>query len=258
MSYKNVIYEKEGHLAVITLNRPEYGNAMSAELRDEVDEIWKDVKFDDEVWGVIFTGAGERHFCTGLDVGGPSPIPKKDFAEYVPWPNIPKIWKPIMVAINGVCAGGGFHFLWQSDFAICSENATFLEPHVSIGLLPVREMMGLATRAPLSVVMRMAMMGTAERVTAQQAYMWGFVTEVVPLPKLMPRARELMGKILEQAPLAVGGIKEILHRAYGLEYAHSRAMAFGNLVRPYVDLSEDAQEGMRAFAEKRKPQWTFK
>jgi enoyl-CoA hydratase/carnithine racemase len=255
MTYRHILYEKKGQIAYVTLNRPEVGNAHHGEMGSELTDAWHDANNDKAIRVAILTGAGNRHFTTGGDTGAMArgqPIG--------PFGDIPDdFWKPVILAINGVCAGGGFHFIWQSDFAICSDNATFLEPHVSIGWVPLREMMGLANRAPLSAVLRMAMMGDKERVDARRAYELGIVTEVTTQDKLLPRATELALAICEQAPLAVAAIKEALHRGFVLRYAQREALDYGKLLRETMTHhSADYLEGPRAFAEKRKPRWQGK
>ena len=255
MAYQYILYEKKGQIAYITLNRPDVGNAHHIHMGKELTDAWNDANKDENIRIAILTGAGERHFCVGGDVTGIAQgIPP------VPWGDIPEdFWKPVILAINGVCAGGGWHFLWQSDFAICAEHATFLEPHVSIGYVPLREMMGLANRAPLSVVLRMALMGTKERIDAKRAYELGIVTELVPHAQIMSRATELAEAICEQGPLAVAAIKEVLHRAYELRFAYKEAYDYGNLLREKKTVySEDYIEGPRAFTEGRKPVWKGK
>jgi enoyl-CoA hydratase/carnithine racemase len=232
--YETIRYEKHGAIAVVTLNRPEAGNSHTAKMGQELTAAWNDANDDPVIRVAILTGAGDKFFCAGFR-------------------------KPVMLAINGICAGGGFHFLWQSDFAICAEHATFMEPHVSIGWVPLREMMGLAERAPLGVVFRMAFMGTKERMSAQRAYELGIVTEVVPADRLLERAMEIAGCIAEQAPLAVEATKEILHRAFELRFARRKELDHGILLREAkTHHSEDYREGPRAFAERRKPQWKGK
>ena len=255
MAYQYILYEKKGKIAYVTLNRPEAGNSHHVMMGDELKDAWNDANKDDNIRVAVMTGAGERFFCTGADARAAA----KGIAV-TPWGDIPEdFWKPVILAINGTCAGGGWHFVWQSDFAICSENATFLEPHASIGWVPLREMMGLANRAPLSVVLRMALMGTKERMDAKRAYELGIVTEIVPLDRLMSRATELAEAICEQAPLAVAAIKEVLHRTYELRFAQREAFDYGNLLREEkTHHSEDYLEGPRAFAEGRKPVWKGK
>ena len=255
MDYQYILYEKKGQIAYVTLNRPEAGNSHHAAMGEELTDAWNDANKDGKIRVAILTGAGGKFFCTGADARAASKgIP------VTPWGDIPEdFWKPVILAINGICAGGGFHFLWQSDFAICVDHATFLEPHVSIGWVPLREMMGLADRAPLSVVLRMALMGTKERIDAQRAYDLGIVTEIVTPDQLMPRAIELAEAICEQGPLAVAAIKETLHHAFELRFARREAYDYGHLLREAkTHNTEDFFEGPRAFAEKRKPVWKGK
>ncbi|MBV9329672.1 MAG: enoyl-CoA hydratase/isomerase family protein [Chloroflexi bacterium] len=262
-----VLFERQDAVAVVTLNRPEFGNAVNGQLRDELNAAWQSVQSDPSIRVAVMTGAGERHFSTGADMKWQAELSRDEttvretggnVGTTIQWPDIPKgMWKPVILAVNGVCAGGGWHWMDQCDFAICSEQATFLEPHVSVGWVPVREMMGLAARSiPFGVVMRMALMGTSERMDAQRAYELGIVTEVAPQDRLMSRALEIAQIIAAQAPLAVQGIKEAMHRTYDMEWAHADAIAYADLLRNTIHRGPDSMEGPRAFAERRKPRWT--
>ena len=165
-------------------------------------------------------------------------------------------FKPVICAVNGVVAGGGWHFMWQADFAIASETATFLEPHVGVGWVPLREMLGMALRAPQGPIRRMAYMGAAERMDAQRAYELGIVTEIVPADDLVAHSLEITKTIARQAPLAVQTTKETFQRAFDLRYAWRPLYDHMHEKRIQVDWhSEDGKEGPRAFAEKRKPVW---
>lgn len=260
------LLRREDGVAVVTLNRPEAGNAVNGEMRDALNEIWREVESDDDVRVIVLTGAGARHFCTGADMKWQAQLSRDaeavratmgNVGRTIQWPDIPRTMsKPVILAINGVVAGGGWHYVCQSDFAIAAEHAEFLEPHVSVGWVPVREMLGLATRAPFGEVMRMAMMGTAERMNAARAYQLGIVTELVPAERLLARTLEVAGAISKQAPLAVRAIKELMHRAYSLELAYPELLAHAELLRDVVHRGPDAKEGPRAFAEKRVPRWT--
>ena len=260
-----VLLTRDGATAVVTLNRPEFGNAMNGEMRDALNLIWADLEGDDEVRVVVLTGAGTKHFCTGADMKWQAELSRDDAAvrntkgnvgRTIQWPDLPDtLTKPVILAINGAVAGGGFHYVCQTDFAISADHATFLEPHVSVGWVPIREMLGLATRAPFAVVMRMALMGTSERMDARRAYDLGIVTELVPPERLLPRTLEIAGQIAKQAPLAVRAIKELMHRAYSLEFAKPEVLAHAELLRDMVHRGPDAKEGPQAFAEKRAPRW---
>lgn len=260
MAYETVIYEKRGHIGYITLNRPQALNALSRQLMREMAEVWQDFRDDDDLWIAIVTGAGERAFCSGADVkgmpgraaepwdGGVQPESREPYR-----PGLYNIAKPIICAVNGLCAGGGLDFVTETDIAICSENAEFLDPHVTIGLVSAHEMIQLSKRIPWGVAMRMGLMGRQERMSAQRAYDIGLVTEVVPLPQLLPRATEIAEAILENAPLAVRGTKACIRK--GLDLPLLEAVILGDYIRRDNVGTEDSQEGPRAFAEKRKPVW---
>ena len=259
MTNETVLLEKKEKIAIVTLNRPDAGNAHDGRMGEALDATWAELKKDEDTWVVILTGAGDRHFCTGADMKAASRQSQPGFTGrgVTPWGDVPQdFWKPVIGAINGVVAGGGWHFVWQADFSIAADHPTFLEPHVSVGWVPLREMLGLASRAPLSIVFRMAFMGTRERLSAQRAYELGIVTELVPYERLMPRAIEIAQVICEQAPLAVRTIKEALHRAYDLRFAMREVFEQMDSVRRFVDHeSEDGKEGPRAFAQKRRADW---
>ncbi len=254
MDFKSIIYEKKEGIAFLTINRPEAGNSVDPETEAEIAQAWDDAARDENVRVGIMTGAGKHAFCTGMDTKA---VAKRGYATGMGVCKLPiDFWKPIIMAVNGICAGGGWHYLGQADIPICSDNATFLEPHVSIGLMPLSEMFALADRAPLSVVLRMAFMGTKERLDAKRAYDLGIVTEVIPYDQLMSRATEIAKAITEQSPVAVACIKEALHRGYEYRFSQKEASDYGSLLRREVlGRSTDRIEGARAFAEKRKPKW---
>jgi enoyl-CoA hydratase/carnithine racemase len=254
LSSQTVIVEKRDGAVLLTLNRPEAGNACNAELAAELIDIWDRLDRDDAVHAVVLTGAGTRHFCTGADLKRASQASDAGFDR---WPDVPeKFFKPVICAINGIVAGGGWHFVWQSDFAIASHGASFLEPHVSVGWVPLREMLGLAGRAAQGPIRRMAYMGSTERMNAERAYQLGIVTELVDAGALVARAMEIATTIARQAPLAVRLQKEAFQRAFDMRFAMRELYDHMHEKRVKVDWeSEDGREGPRAFAEKRAPVW---
>ncbi len=260
MAYETIIYEKKGRIAYVTLNRPETLNAFNNTMHNELYDVWQKVMKDDDVWVVVLTGAG-RAFCSGADMKEATQASETGEARRTGHFGFPS-WteemnKPIVCAINGICAGAGLILLGDCDIVICSEDTQFLDPHVSVGWVPFFETMATARRMPFGLAMRIALMGTTERMSAQRAYQVGLVSEVVPHYKLMERATEIAQTIAEQAPLAVRTIKELMNKVLGAPYTEGIEMGL-QATRKVDRESEDAKEGPRAFAQKRKPEWKGK
>ncbi|MGH7820540.1 MAG: enoyl-CoA hydratase/isomerase family protein [Candidatus Binatia bacterium] len=263
MSEPTVLFDVKDRVATITLNRPDRLNAMNRELRDALREAWLRVKADLEIWCAIVTGAG-RAFSSGADVeslatGGFGPRSRWDElsvherTRVLPFPRRLFVHKPVIAAVNGVVAGASLDLVTESDIPIASEKATFVDPHVSIGHVSSHEMVNMARRVPVAWCLRMALLGSKERIGAEQALRIGLVTEVVAHEKLMERARELAGLICENAPFAVWGTKMGILRGLGLPIEQAEEIAAGYY--EVVEQSEDYAEGPRAFLEKRKPTW---
>ena len=261
--YENVLFEVTDRVATITLKRPERMNAMNRQMRDEMRECWMQVKADSDIWAAIVTGAGEA-FSSGADVealatGGFSyPDRWTDLARIeririLPTPRRLHVHKPVIAAVNGVCGGVSLDLVTEADIPIASEKAYFLDPHVSIGYVSSHEMVNMARRVPVAVCMRMALLGSRERMSAERALAVGLVTEVVPHDRLMARARELAEMVCSNAPLAVWGTKMGILQGLGLPIPQAEEIAAGYL--EVVEQSEDYHEGPRAFLEKRKPVW---
>jgi enoyl-CoA hydratase/carnithine racemase len=256
-----VHYETAERVATITLDNPAALNAFDHGMCLELRRIWADVEADPEVACAIVTGAGERAFCTGWDVGS---LAREESEKLVPgdrW-SAPyghitalqnRCWKPVITAVNGVCNGGGLHFVADSELVIAAENATFLDTHVAVGMPSALEPAGLARRIPLERVFRLALLGKQGRMTAREALALGLVGEVVPAAELMPRARETAAAIAQHSPTALARSKraiwESLDRGLndGLDAAHEQVER--HLGHP------DAVEGSKAFLEKRPPKW---
>ncbi len=265
MELQTLLYEKRDGIATITMNRPERGNSFSTLMLDEFPIVWKDVRTDKNVRAVVVTGAGKRHFGTGMDV--------KEAAERAATsgrvggtgtsrgynPGITafhnEVWKPIVTAVNGICAGGAFHLVVDADINICSENATFLEPHVSVAQVGIYEPIGLLVRKiPMEWVLRLALLGRSEQIDAKTAKRIGIVSEVVPYEKLMPHAYELAQRILENSPAATTATKKAIW--HGLDVGYKQACTDGWELLTAHWKHPDNVEGPKAFSEKRKPNWT--
>jgi enoyl-CoA hydratase/carnithine racemase len=161
--------------------------------------------------------------------------------------------KPIIVGVNGICCGAGMDLVTTGDIAIASEQATFFDPHVSIGLVSGREMVRVARALPINVAMRMAIMGRQERLSATRMYELGLITEVVEHDALADRLKELAAMVNRNAPLAVRGTRLAIRKGLGIPLYEAELLA--EAYRERVLHSEDSKEGPRAFMEKREPQW---
>jgi enoyl-CoA hydratase/carnithine racemase len=264
VSYETIRYEKSERVATLTLHRPERHNAFNVAMARELRRAWEDAKQDPEVVAVIVTGAGERAFCTGMDVADVADGSAREEAarmereEGRPFYHFltalqNRCWKPVITAVNGMVCGGGLHFVADSDLILAAEHATFFDTHVKVGLVAGLEPVGLARRMPLEAVLRMAFLGGSERLDARRALELGLVGEVLPAAELLPRARELARKIAEHSPTALALSKRAIWESLdaGLRPGLERAW---ELIREHTS-HPDLQEGSRAFVEKRRPRW---
>lgn len=256
-----VHYETAERIATITLDNPAALNAFDHAMCVELKRIWADVEANRDVACVILTGAGERAFCTGWDVTslatGESPKLVSGDRWSAPYGHITALqnrcWKPVITAVNGVCNAGGLHFIADTELVIASENATFLDTHVAVGLASALEPAGLARRIPLERVFRLALLGKHARMTANEALALGLVGEVVPSAQLMTRARETAAILASFSPTALARTKRAIWESLdhglgaGLDAAHAQVER--HLGHP------DPVEGSKAFLEKRPPKW---
>ncbi|AMK25608.1 enoyl-CoA hydratase/isomerase family protein [Sphingobium sp. TKS] len=253
-----LLVEREGSILKLTLNRPDRLNALNRDMQHALEAELHAAGEAPDVRVIIITGAG-RGFCSGADMGG-----LRDSAEAPPDPStfvVPKftnrqagIFKPTICAVNGVCAGAGLHFIADSDIVIASEAASFVDTHVDVGQVTALEPIGLMRRMPLSAVLRLAILGKAERLNAQQALATSMVSEVVPADQLMPRAMELARIVAAVSPAAVQKSLKAIWDSLEMPLAQAYENGFDILIRHRAH--PDALEGPKAFAEKRSPVWT--
>jgi len=266
MQFETILYEtSDDHVATITLNRPDALNALSPDMISELRSAYDEAENDDNIWILIVTGTG-RAFCTGADVGeipedGRVIYERPYLSTYDQWeapqegtPPFRRMAKPVLTAINGLCCGAGLDWITTGDIAIASDKATFFDPHVSIGLVSGREAVRLARVLPRTVVLRMALMGRQERMSAQRAYELGMLSEVVPHERLMERAREIAALVNRNAPLAVRGTRMAILKGLDLPLPEAEILAESYRLR--VTRTNDANEGPNAFIGKREPKWT--
>ncbi|NKQ56717.1 enoyl-CoA hydratase/isomerase family protein [Amycolatopsis sp. K13G38] len=216
--YETILLERtDTGVAVVTLNRPDVLNAFNEAMRADFARLWTEIREDPEINAVVLRAAGDRAFSTGLDVTertGASDSPWLDKAA--PWaenedpghqlsPKRNGVWKPVVAAVQGMCAGGAFYWITECDIVICSPEATFFDPHVTYGMVAALEPIALSYRMHFSETLRMALLGLYERMTAETAKSAGLVTEIVPRDELDARARQLADAIAAQPPAAIQG-----------------------------------------------------
>ena len=255
----SLLLEREAHVVTLTLNRPDRLNALTADLLDELGAAWEALNADPEVRAVVLTGAG-RGFCAGADLSGdrspPAGADARGDAPVMPrfTARHRRVYKPVITAVNGVCAGAGLHFVADADIVIASEAATFLDTHVHVGQVSALEPIGLARRVPLGSVLRMVVLGRHERLAAGRAYEIGLVGEVVAPERLLPRAMELARMAASASPAtlqaSLRAIWEGLDRGLDEAIEHGWGFVWRHWSHP------DCAEGPRAFMEKREPRWT--
>lgn len=249
---EDVLFEVERSIAVVTLNRPAQLNAINSGIRHGLAEAWQRFERDDSLKVAILTGSGERAFCAGMDLKEAAAtglrVPPRDFIPVL-GDNI-HVSKPVIAAVNGVAYAGGWLLAQMCDLCIASENASFAitEPKVGRGVpwaTPLIHML------PQRIVMELLL--TAAPLSARRACELGYVNAVVPSDKLRAAAMEMASTIVRNAPLTVRAARELVYLS--TEMGRSAALRAGRHLFESVYMSEDAQEGPRAFAEKRQPNW---
>ena len=271
MTYETIAVERRGRTGCIRLDRPEVLNAINDQMIDEVNHAARAFEDDGDIWTIIVTGTG-RALCAGADVNKAGVAERGNYTSGVdvqgeemlgsmrqwdapqeatlPWLDMAK---PIICAVNGICAGAGLDFVTTADIVIASDDATFFDPHVSIGVASARESLRLARVLPLNITMRLALMGKHERLSASRAFDLGLVSEVVASEALMERAWAIADVVNRNAPLAVRGTRLAIRKTLSLPVYEAELLAEN--YRMKVAITDDAQEGARAFLEKRDPDW---
>ncbi|MFZ0664250.1 MAG: enoyl-CoA hydratase/isomerase family protein [Acidimicrobiales bacterium] len=253
--------ERKGPVGWLVFNRPRSSNAMDARMLEELESAWTVLDSDPEVRVIVNTGEG-RAFQTGLDMVQLSREPgalreqsrraKAAELKLTAWHN--KVWKPVIAAVNGLCAGGGLHFVADADIVIASSNAQFLDPHVSVGQASAFETIGLARKMPFEAVMRMALVGRHERIDAGRALDLGMISQIVDPPeRLREEAQALAEKIAQNSPAAMKATKQALWGALESGLTDACRDGGGHLVSMWGH--PDQTEGPLAFSEKREPMW---
>ena len=258
--YETLAVTRRGPIGWLAFDRPEVGNAMDATMLAELERAWLELDADPEVRVIVNTGNGPA-FQTGLDVvqlsrdkealREQSRRTRDATLKLTAWHN--QVWKPVIAAVNGTCAGGGLHFVADADIVIAAESATFLDPHVSVGQVTAFEAITLARTSPMEAILRMALVGRHERMTAERARQLGILSEVVPDADLEAAAMDLAGKVAKNSPAAMAATKKALWGA--LELGLTDACRAGAAEMMAMWGHPDQTEGPLAWAEKREPQW---
>lgn len=250
-----VIYEVRDKVARITLNRPEVMNAMDAEVYAQLSKAWEDVRDNPDVWIAVITGAGERAFTAGADLKSLIPQRRERADFWLTQKNMIlnrglEVWKPVIAAVNGYCLAGGMTLLFATDIRIAAEHAVFEISEVKRAILPGNGGTQRALRQlPYAVAMEMLLLG--RRLTAAEALGFGLVNAVVPLKDLMSTVDTYAQRLCENGPLALRAVKELAIRSQSVPLEHG--LRLEESFQEFLRTTEDAKEGPRAFAEKRKP-----
>jgi enoyl-CoA hydratase/carnithine racemase len=261
--YKNILYEKRGHVAHVTINRPDRRNAIDPATSSEMKAAFEAFKADDDAWVAILTGAGEQAFSAGADLVAMSAMLSGGQGESgvmtgAPFGGITRnfeCWKPIIAAINGYCLAGGLEVALSCDIRVAADHATFGLPEPKRAIIPgATGTQRLPRAVPLAFAMELLL--TGERYDAQTALKFGLVSRVVPAAELMPTAESIAEKILECGPLAVQSIKQAAYQ--GLSMTFEDGVRLEGQLAAKIFSSEDAREGPLAFAQKRKPAYKGK
>jgi enoyl-CoA hydratase/carnithine racemase len=261
MTYETLVVERSGPVGWLIFDRPDAANAMDATMLAELEAAWRELDADPDVRVIVNTGNGDA-FQTGLDVRqlardkaalrDQSRRTRDSELRLTAWHN--GVWKPVIAAVNGVCAGGGLHFVADADIVIASSRAAFLDPHVSVGQVSASETIALAKRSPMEAITRMALVGRHERIDAARARQLGILSEVVEPPEqLRARAQALAETIARNSPAAMAATKRALWSALELGLTDACRAGAQELIGMWGH--PDQEEGPRAFTERREARW---
>src|SRR3954471_3700728 len=269
--YEEIADEERNGVAWVTLNRPERHNAFNSLMQREVRDVWRSMRFNEDVRCAVLTGAGEKAFCTGIDrmeqMGGKSdestdfnivgshggtPFHFNDPGDNL-GPKSCDLWKPVIAAVNGMACGGAFYMLGEVEFIIAAEHATFFDPHVTYGMTAAFEPIHMLTKMPFGEIMRLSLLGNHERMSAKRAHEIGMVSEVVPGAELHDAAAWAAEAIASAPPLAIQGTLRAIWA--GLELSRTQALeqAYG-----YIAMGtnqESIAQGQEFFATGKRIEW---
>jgi enoyl-CoA hydratase/carnithine racemase len=272
--FETLLYDEVDGVAWVTLNRPDVLNAFNLQMQQELKSLWRGLRTNDDVNCVVLTGAGEKAFCVGIDrqetmgtwdesedVGNRSATTGEaagsiwhfdDPGENI-GPKTNDLWKPVIAAVNGMACGGAYYMLGEVEFIIAADNATFFDPHVTFGMTACFESMHMLQKMPFHEIMRGALLGSSERMSAERAYQIGLVSEVVPFADLQDAAGWAAGEIAASPPIAVQGTVRSLWAAQ--ELSRAQALDMGKVIIRAGSDRDSLYQGQQRFAsgERKKP-----
>lgn len=242
-------------VATLMLDRPDVHNAFDPTMTEELARVWQALRSEPEVRAVVLTGRGDRAFCTGIDRSSVpefrfDPLTYEDPGRLI-GPKSQGLWKPVVAAVNGIACGGAFYLLGEADVIIAAEHATFFDPHVTYGMVAAFEPILLLRRLPFGEVLRMALAGNHERVSAATAQRLGLVSEVTTPADLLPTAQRLAAIFAAQPPLAVQATLRTIWAAKDLPAG--QATELGNVFLQLGTSTDALEAGQAAFQTGERP-----
>jgi enoyl-CoA hydratase/carnithine racemase len=267
--YETILYTETDGVAWVTMNRPEVHNAFNFQMQRELKDVWRSLRSNDDVRCAVLTGAGDKAFCVGIDrneimgdwesaddVGGTSATGTGSASGSTPWhfddpgdnigPKSNDLWKPVIAAVNGMACGGAFYMLGEVEFIIAAEHATFFDPHVTYGMTACFESMHMLQKMPFGEIMRVALLGASERMTAQRAHEIGLVSEVVAPDAHRDAAAWAAGEIAKSPPIAIQGTVRAIWLAR--ELSRSQAIDAGHILIRLGSDPKSLMDGQKRFA----------
>lgn len=247
-----------GQVLEVTLDRPK-ANAVDLATSRQMGEVFKEYRDNPDLRCAILTAAGEKFFCPGWDLKAADDGDAVDgdygVGGFGGLQELPRLNKPVICAVNGICCGGGLEIALSTDIIIAAEHATFALPEIRSGTVADAASIKLPKRIPYHIAMELLL--TGRWVDAEEAHRWGFVNEIVPLAQLMDRARTIADTIASGPPLVMAAIKEVVRDAEDSKFQDALNRITQRQLHTVDTLygSEDMLEGFNAFAEKRDPQW---
>ena len=271
-TYETLLVEKSDGIAWVSLNRPQVLNAVNQQMQDELHEVWHGFRYDNDVRCIVLTGEG-KSFCTGIDrveshsesntdgmavgnyPGYPTPWMYDDPGRDI-GPKSMDCWKPVIAAVQGIACGGAFYMLGEVEFIIAADDATFFDPHVTYGMTAAFEPIQMLRKMPFQEIMRMSLLGSDERMSAERAREIGLVTEVVPRDELRERAAWAARVIADSPPLAIQGTMRALWTA--LEVSRHQGIELANLFTRIGSDAETFKAGQARFESGQRPKWRLR